>query len=1145
MFTRRFVPVHTILMTFAFTFLSISGLQAAGTGKIAGTVIDGATGEPLPGVNILVEGTNLGAAADENGEYYILNVSPGVYDVRAQAIGYSEVLRTGVRVSIDLTTTVNFETQIQAVTGEEVIVVADRPIVVPDISGSQRNIGAEEILDGGFHSMNNLLTTQVGVSQVSSYEDNPGIRGSSLGESLFIVDGISQMDPMRNRPVYQVSMDAIKEVKMQTGGFSARYGNLRSAVVSVVTKEGGDTFSGSLNLRYSPPGLKHKGPMMYGFDSPVVQQFIDPFAGAFDGKNKYALDKDGNPTDNIFFPGWNAYAASLAEEHPHYNKPDEAYARYLWRHRSSDAIKELQALDKAGRVAIEWGEGVTDPGDLVHHEYGVLPDYNITATLGGPVPVLPRTTFFASYNQEQIEYSSRPIVPAYTNKQGRVKVTSRLSDVLKLQYIGVFSRELGHAGGNSDFGEYINSNPFQVLNSRNKLWYSHCGIPMEMQRQTHGLALTHVLSPSTFYELRVNHSSTTYDLVMDLRKTATMPNTVVTDPDAVDYNILKNGLTSAGGSAGTGVIDGMIGTDEYAAQQVADGVESWDNWKDWAQIKIGNVWYDESPAGYGPVNWRDLTGYYRMESCNLKIDDAYNRSTELQGSLTSQLNFNNQIETGFNVQYIQNQMFQENRDPSVNSATTELAQANTILGGIYVSDKLEYKGFIANVGVRSDFIQYGNVPAFVPDLNNPDDPLWTDENGGPYTDLLLAGNTINLDADGNPLITAHPYDRYNIYDAMTLRKVRHFNVSPRLGISHPITTVAKIYFNYGHMYQWPAAWEAYRVRYDKTNRIDRIGNPSLLPPKTISYELGYEHNLFNKMSLSITGYYKDVTNESREARFYPLGKSNIRTRTNQQYKDVRGLETRLALRKGVLPYISGWTSLDLQLTSTGRFGFERYYEDPTRQPREVSRQVSSPDLRPKFMLNMNFYTPGDWGALLGGTLLNLRYVYRRGNSFTWNPKDLPLVERNVRWKGYQRVDLHLSKDVFGFGSIYLDITNLLNRGNMTHNSGSDISTSQNWAWEGHDWWSDELREYMFSLGYTAENQSQDRHGTFDKAVALPGTGELVTWKDGKVTDPNAEKYGAEIKAATDGAYNTIKMPGFTTWTFLESRDIYIGIRFNF
>ncbi|MEK7730026.1 MAG: carboxypeptidase-like regulatory domain-containing protein, partial [candidate division KSB1 bacterium] len=79
------------------------------TGKISGQVVDKKTGTALPGATVLLVGTSLGAAADVNGNYFILNVPPGVYSVRASVVGYSAVVQSGVRVNIDLTATVDFK----------------------------------------------------------------------------------------------------------------------------------------------------------------------------------------------------------------------------------------------------------------------------------------------------------------------------------------------------------------------------------------------------------------------------------------------------------------------------------------------------------------------------------------------------------------------------------------------------------------------------------------------------------------------------------------------------------------------------------------------------------------------------------------------------------------------------------------------------------------------------------------------------------------------------------------------------------------------------------------------------------------------------------------------------------------------------
>jgi hypothetical protein len=82
----------------------MASLNAGTVGKIAGTITDKNTGETLIGVNVLVEGTDFGAASDLDGTFIILNMPPGSYNLVFNYIGYQDVIVSGVRVSIDFTT---------------------------------------------------------------------------------------------------------------------------------------------------------------------------------------------------------------------------------------------------------------------------------------------------------------------------------------------------------------------------------------------------------------------------------------------------------------------------------------------------------------------------------------------------------------------------------------------------------------------------------------------------------------------------------------------------------------------------------------------------------------------------------------------------------------------------------------------------------------------------------------------------------------------------------------------------------------------------------------------------------------------------------------------------------------------------------
>src|SRR5512147_2090441 len=88
--------------------LCISAPLLAGPyGKIAGRVTDAENGQPLPGVDVTITGTLLGASTNVDGFYTILNVPPGTYTVRFSLVGYTRTTVENVPVEIELTTTIN------------------------------------------------------------------------------------------------------------------------------------------------------------------------------------------------------------------------------------------------------------------------------------------------------------------------------------------------------------------------------------------------------------------------------------------------------------------------------------------------------------------------------------------------------------------------------------------------------------------------------------------------------------------------------------------------------------------------------------------------------------------------------------------------------------------------------------------------------------------------------------------------------------------------------------------------------------------------------------------------------------------------------------------------------------------------------
>lgn len=115
------------------------------TGKIAGIVTDTKTGNTLPEANVIIEGTTMGSATNLEGYYVILNVPPETYKLKASMMGYATHTVTEVRVYIDLTTIVHVKMKPEVLPGEEVVVVAERPIVQKDVAASLKNITSGQI----------------------------------------------------------------------------------------------------------------------------------------------------------------------------------------------------------------------------------------------------------------------------------------------------------------------------------------------------------------------------------------------------------------------------------------------------------------------------------------------------------------------------------------------------------------------------------------------------------------------------------------------------------------------------------------------------------------------------------------------------------------------------------------------------------------------------------------------------------------------------------------------------------------------------------------------------------------------------------------------------------------------------------------
>ena len=303
-----------------------SAVFAGTTGKIAGRITDAENGDPIIGAAVMVEGTSLGAAADINGEFFILNVPPGDVTLRISAIGYSPKTLQGLRVITDQTTNANMVLGVEAITTGEVVITAERKLIENDRTFATSTVGSSDIQALPVTNLGQVIEIQAGV--VDGH-----FRGGRSSEVMYLVDGISVTDAYDNSQGTQIDNNSVQELQVISGTFNAEYGQAMSGIVNIVTKEGALDYHGTVSSEFGDYVSEHENTWMnIGDVSPLdIQDYNATLYGpvplvnklSFYGSLRY-LDDNGwqygqrrwivtNPnngqTTQILREGDNSYAA--------------------------------------------------------------------------------------------------------------------------------------------------------------------------------------------------------------------------------------------------------------------------------------------------------------------------------------------------------------------------------------------------------------------------------------------------------------------------------------------------------------------------------------------------------------------------------------------------------------------------------------------------------------------------------------------------------------------------------------------------------------------------------------------------------------------------------------------------------------------
>lgn len=995
---------------FSLTLIATSFAQT--TGKIAGSVTDAATGEKMAGVTIAVEGTNLGSSTDINGYYVILNLTPGTYRLRASMVGYTPTIVENVRVSIDQTTEIDLKLSEAAVTTKEVTIVASRPVIQKDVSASTVNIAPSEVASIPTVSVVGAITLQAGI------QSGLVIRGAGTDQTAFMVDGFTLRDERNNAAYTNISMTSVKDIQIQTGGFNAEYGDIRSGVVNVTTNSGSpEHYTISVLSRIAPPQAQNFGGPLNGLDFYYVRPYMDP-AVAYYGTSDGAWDAKTQaqyPT----FPGWIAISQqSLASgDSTQYLSPTAAQKLWEWQHRKDFSV--------------------------------LKPNYNIDASFGGPFPVVSKDLgnlrFWASYVTQQSMYMIPLATDAYENYNGSLKLSSDVGPGMALTLEGMLGQQSGtNSVNNGQPGIFQSSGG--ISNALSEVSYIDARMftndywaPTKVNFNMVGAKFSHVINPSTFYEISLRETGSQYH----------------TDPSAL--------------------------RDTAAVYQ------------------FGNYYFtDEAPVGWWAYPSTAIDGMRMSIGMSTSRDSSKLAVYNAKFDLTSQVDDHNQIKAGLEFNYTDN---------NVNYAVVEAYLPTgtswshwhtfPIRASLYLQDKIEFEGMIANLGVRVDDSHAGGE--------------WYSIDN-PYS-LIFSGS----DLTGLDTVSKAPTKDIIM-------------VEPRLGISFPVTDNSKLYFNYGHFYSMPTPDDLYLIRrLTGTNNVSLVADPNAPLPRTIAYELGFEQAVLDQYLIHIAGYYKDVSDERTTTTYISAdSKVDYSLYTSNLYEDIRGFEITLSKNSG--DWLHGFINYTYMVTSSGQFGFSDQYQSPSDQRQyELSNYTdlyqTKPLPQPYARLNLDFFTPNwfgpNWSGIkpLADWHLNFLGNWQAGQWFTWSGgATIPGIQNNVEWTDYLDFDLRITRSFHIYGvdmDLFADIYNIFNYKYMNFPYGSNAYGFYN----GLD-----FNAYMMSLHLPA-------------SIA----GDANNPKLGYINTPGNDRPGDYQTASKP----YIKMPDLWQLSVLNPRTVYYGIRFTY
>lgn len=901
---KIFLPILFLLIFFS------SFISAGETGKVAGRIVDKATKEALFGANVVITArwinneeqpmeNSFGAAADDEGEYYILNVPPGDYSVKASYVSYKPQLVTKVRVNVDKTTSVDFELTAEAYQTQEVMVSAYSPKTVePDVTATKQTYHIKDIESiAGVANLADILALQADV-----IDDH--FRGGRVGEALYLIGGGSIVNPLNNEKAFNPIVTGLEQVEVYTSGFSAEYGNAQSGVVNMVVKEGGSEWETHLEFASVPPYYKTWNGSPYSTNNLLFYSTL--------------LDTRAWLAENPTQPGRALFDAGYGFG-PLYLPP-----RNTW---PPNPLTLEDSLHAARLGQISWMQSVRDAG----MNYDNAMDYRFDFSVGGPLAK--DLKIFISGRQNVVHPEIPTPVEDY-ERQIMSNMTYQYNQDNKFKLRFVYDYQF-----NNDIGSGWDRWLFDRTFSIGKL---------TQNSKQYGFSWDHIYSKSTFMNLHLNV-----------------------------LNVLSQQRLEL-------LSDGQF-LDDYSNE----------------------------------TNWVDYTGPSNHRVGRLTDDRGDERilTYDFNGSITSQINKNNLLKAGAQFSYYDVDVDNEMDVTNEGSFRHVKFNAYPFEGALYLQDKMEFEGFIANIGLRFDFYDF-NLNYYADQFSPLRNPFYDESKPylerGQYYDRSLAAK-----------------EKTKLYS----------RIQPRIGLSFPLSETSVFHLNYGTFTQRPTFDQIFYSQVTMFNEIEILGNPRLKPENTKAYDVGLLQAIPLGVKLDVSAYYKDVTNLVESAFYYDEQQSVYQTYVNRDYADIKGFHVSVEKSEGP---VRAYLRYNYE-SATGKSS--NALDAPIIQfenPAEGQESVDLPDPEDvylnydrthKIVTNVTFFTPQDFGFSIGefrpfsNISLSATYKIFSGRPYTWDESGQGL-KFNKRTPTERDMQVRIEKR-FKVGnstlSIYGEGFNLLNR----------------------------------------------------------------------------------------------------------------------